>query len=179
MISKWRIVSITIVAMALLNSGCAPDPVQMPSLEPTESSAPSVPTDTPPTSSPTDIPPSATLEASSPQVGRWSGSNPLPVSFEVKDDGTIVDLSLTVNLFGSQCQITAEETVLEENGSFTIVTEMENEGTTRTNTITGKFEGSDTVSGTADIWFCGLPDGGVLLMDFAPPPAEWTAAPEN
>lgn len=120
-------------------------------------------------SAPTSVSgPSARLKA-----GHWEGNNP-SVSFNVLQDGSIGGFSIIVPLFGIDCTLEITSIALDANGAFVVTSEHDGEQK-RTTTITGKFESETMMSGTADVQFCHMADGGVLVLDVFPPITHWTA----
>jgi hypothetical protein len=107
------------------------------------------------------------------KAGRWEGNNP-SVSFNVLQDGSIADFSIVVSLFGNDCTLEVKSIVLDSNGAFVLTSEYDGEQK-RTTTITGKFENETRISGTADVQFCSMTNGSILVLDVFPPVTQWAA----
>jgi len=129
-----------------------------------------------PTATPTPTPASTLTPTPAPRpgpkAGSWAGSS--SVSFSVTETGEIGDFTIVVSLFGKECTVTVARIVPDADGAFVVTGEF-NGRESRVTTLSGRFESDTTMSGTADVQFCYMPDGSVLVLDVFPPPVEWTA----
>lgn len=108
-------------------------------------------------------------QTSAPKAGHWEGDGPY-VSFDVTDDGKIINFTLNAPFATTTCHITLGE--IEINGNEFLVdakTGSVEEASIGIFTIKGKFKG-ETISGTQKVENCGR------TMALKPEEREWTAS---
>jgi hypothetical protein len=151
--------------VSFILSACGSGQLFGPTLTPTPTLTPK-PTLTP-------VPPTATPQ-SGPNVGHWEGDQ--SVSFEIRADGKIHNFEMEIDSGGNgSCMLTADVIPIDSDGTFQYTFgETIKEGV---NTVNGKFESDDTLSGTrSGAIRCTDSSGQILVLlslEDVPISAEW------
>ena len=147
-----RIFGLTAVVLLLVGCGRAP---AEPTATPTPVPPTATPTPVPPTATPTPVPPTATpTPIPGPKSGHWEGKP--SVSFEITTEGKIRDFVIVIPIGVDKCTVTLEKEIdIETDGTF-IIGAVDSEGMLEGNSISGKFDSTDTATGAySKNWLCG------------------------
>ncbi len=127
---------------------------------------------TAPTALPTAPAPTPTLEPTlptGPKPGHWEGTAPY-VSFDVTEQGKIVNFALNAPFVTSTCYITIQSITVADN-AFLVDAETFNESTFSMGifVVTGQFDG-ESATGTHTVEFCGQ------TVSYSPQELDWQAS---